>query len=133
MSLYDCLDYSHVGIFKPSRYHEQFESSTLHGPFNSGCPGCQLARSTVLNYQVGEPYARQKIPSKMPPKFDDLQRRIRPKQAEELLDERAIHLNQERGVSVHLSNDGDWDLKLGDKRPHVTSGNVCLQRGYLKQ
>ena len=40
VSLYDCLYYSLVGIFKPRRYHEQLEPSALHGPFNSGCTGC---------------------------------------------------------------------------------------------
>ncbi|MDQ6758884.1 MAG: hypothetical protein M3Z32_03330 [Acidobacteriota bacterium] len=49
VSLYDRLDHSLVDILKFRRYHEQLEPSTLHGPFNSGRSGCQLACSTVLN------------------------------------------------------------------------------------
>lgn len=89
-------------------------------------------RSTALNQQVGEPYPRQVIQTKMPPELDNLQSRMRPKQAEDLLDERTIHLNEDRGVSVHLSNNADWRLEFGNKRPHTTSRNVWLHRGNLK-
>ena len=68
----------------------------------------------------------------MPPEFDNLQSRMRLKQAKELLDQRTVHLDQERRLTVHLSNDVDWGLELGNKQPHVTSRNVRLQRSYLK-